>query len=30
MAIGASYALVTFAVLAGIAMLRFDRKDILS
>ena len=30
MAIGASYAVVTFAVLAGIAMLRFDRKDILS
>ncbi|MFZ8978107.1 MAG: ABC transporter permease [Candidatus Nanopelagicales bacterium] len=30
MAIGASYAVVTFAVLAGIAILRFDRKDILS
>ena len=30
MAIGASYALVTFAVLAAIAVLRFDRKDILS
>jgi ABC-2 type transport system permease protein len=30
MAIGASYAVVTFAVLAGIAVLRFDRKDILS
>jgi ABC-2 type transport system permease protein len=30
MAIGASYALVTFAVLAGVAILRFDRKDILS
>ncbi len=30
MAIGASYAVVTFAVLAGIAVLRFDRKDIVS
>ena len=30
MAIGASYAVVTFAVLAAIAFLRFDRKDILS
>lgn len=30
MAIGASYAVVTFAVLAAIAVLRFDRKDILS
>jgi ABC-2 type transport system permease protein len=30
MAIGASYALVTFAVLVAAAILRFDRKDILS
>lgn len=30
MAVGASYAVVTFAILAGIAVLRFDRKDILS
>ena len=30
MAIGASYAVVTFAVLVGIAVLRFDRKDVLS
>ena len=30
MAIGVSYAVVTFAVLVGIAVLRFDRKDVLS
>ena len=30
MAIGASYAFVTFVVLVSIAVLRFDRKDILS
>ena len=30
MAIGVSYAIVTFAVLVGIAVLRFDRKDVLS
>ena len=30
MAIGVSYAVVTFAVLVGIAVLRFDRKDVRS
>ena len=30
MAIGVSYAVVTFDVLVGIAVLRFDRKDVLS
>lgn len=30
MAIGSAYAIVLFAVLVGIAVLRFDRKDILS
>lgn len=30
MALGAAYAIVVFAVLAGVAVLRFDRKNILS
>ena len=30
MAIGVAYSLVVFAVLAGVAVLRFDRKDIVS
>lgn len=30
MALGAAYAIVVFAILAGIAVLRFDRKNILS
>lgn len=30
MALGAAYAIVVFAILAGVAVLRFDRKNILS